>query len=86
MAGTNQPQNIGVAAGVATIKETQNIGVAAALTTPVPTALKVMAHSDIWSVYLFLIPVVLLFLSDCLLNYDTLSVFVIMILRVSVLL
>ena len=45
-----------------------------------------MAQSDIWSVYLFLIPVVLLFLSDCLLNYDTLSVFVIMIPRVSVLL
>ena len=45
-----------------------------------------MAQSDIWRVYLFLIPVVLLFLSDCLLNYDTLSVFVIMIPRVSVLL
>ena len=35
-----QPQNIGVAAGVAAIKEPQNIGVAAAtLATPVPPAL-----------------------------------------------
>ena len=52
-------------------KGTPKYWVAVALTTPVPTALKVMAQSDIWSVYLILIPEVTFLLLDCFLNSDT---------------